>query len=86
MQALFKNLKEDFKKYNIISKYIIKTGTVILVFLIVFAVTLKAYILNINADCSLQLLFEDLLECIRESYGAIYSCAFILEFFHLCIK
>lgn len=83
MQVVFKNIREDFKKYNIISKYIIKIGTIILFGLITFAISVRIYISFVNADCSVQLFYEDLLECIKESFGSIYLSAFILEMLHI---
>lgn len=86
MQVVFKNIKEDFKKYNIISKYIIKIGTLILITLILFAIYIKLYLSFIYSDCTVRLFFEDLLEYIKESFGAIYLSAFVLEILHLNIK
>ncbi len=83
MQVVFKNIREDLKKYNIISKNILKIGTIILIVLIVFAISVRLYITLFNADCSLQLFYEDLLECIKESFGSIYLCAFVLEMLHI---
>ncbi|MBO4339112.1 MAG: hypothetical protein J5877_04265 [Clostridia bacterium] len=84
MQVLFNNLREDFKKYNIVSKYILKIGTAILLILSLIAVTTKLIILSDVSPVSLDFFFEDLLECIKESFGAIYFGAFALEVLH-CI-
>lgn len=82
LQVIFKNIREDFKKYNIISKYILKIGTIILIGLITFAISVWVYISYVNPDCTVQLFFEDLLECIKESFGSIYLSAFVLEIFN----
>ncbi len=83
MQALFKNFKEDFSKFNIISKYILKIGTSLIIGIILFALFVKAYICFFNADCYFELFFEDILECLKETFGAVYLGAFILEILHL---
>ena len=83
MQTLFKNIKEDFKKYNIVSKYIIKIGTPLLLSLILCVIICKIEIASGAAPDSLVILFEDLLECIKESFGAIYFTAFFLEILHI---
>ena len=85
MQVLFENIKEDFKKYNIISKYIIIFGSEIiasLIFMIV-VIGIRNYLFPENA---LIFFFEDLLECLKECIGSVYLSAFVLEFLHLNIK
>lgn len=78
-------MREDFKKYNTISKFLIKIGTALLIGLIIFAISVRLYITIADADCSVQLFYEDLLECIKESFGSIYLCAIFLEMLHIKI-
>lgn|GEM_PF-1815182 len=79
MQVIFKNIKEDFKQYNKISKYILKMGTVILILMVILAIILKAVLLFSSPEISLKILYDDLLECIKESFGAIYFGSLFLE-------
>ena len=86
MQVLFENIKKDLKQYNRMSYYILKYGTIILVILILLSVIVKIMINNSLSDFSLEFFYEDLLECIKEAFGAIYFGAFTLEFLYRIYK
>ena len=83
MQALFENFKKDFKKFNIISKYILIIGTPIVLFIALVTLYCKISIIFGFANDIIYTNYKDLLMCLKESIGAVYFGSFFLEFLHL---
>ena len=86
MQVLFENIKSDLKQYNIISLLILKIGTVIMIILSLAAVITKLLLICYGSDIPLLFFYEDLLECIKESFVSIYFSALLLEALHIISK
>lgn len=83
MQVLFIKLKENYKKFNKLSKYILKFGTPIVFSLYLSALFCFIMIkFGISYDYLIRLQSE-LLECAKESFGSVFLCAFVIQIFFM---
>ena len=83
MQEVIKNFKEDFKKFNIISKYILKFVTPLIIGLIFAAALCRVMLVNGMYFNSLPRLYDEMLICLKESFGAVFLGAYFLQFLYM---
>lgn len=83
MQGVLLNLKEDYGKFDILTKYILKLGTPLVFGIFVAMIFSKVLMLNGLYYDYLFRIHNELTLCFKESFGAVFLASYILQILYM---